>query len=243
MERRAADGTGRPPGRHRSPDSPPAAGRGRLLTAAIVAFVVIGASLVGWALVSESPPEPRAAGCAPDCAEPEPSESSSPAVRPREPVASDSAPSPSPSASPTRSSTAGPSETPDRDDDDRGRDRDDRDGRDGWDGWRGRGDDDRRGSGLRTDYSTRGDWETNFIGAVTVTNHGGRPVDAGDLTFGYGRGVRITSAWGVPSEWSGGNVVARLGVLPPGGSATVTFQAAGDASSPDHCSLDGRSCG
>ncbi|OLT32576.1 hypothetical protein BJF79_08430 [Actinomadura sp. CNU-125] len=236
MERRAGDEPGRAPGRHRSPDPPPAAGRGRLLTAAVVAFVVIGGSLVGWALVNEPPPpEPRAAGCAPDCAEPEPSGSSSPSERPGEPAASDSAPSPSPSESPTESPAPDTSETPDRDDDDRGRgDRD---------GWRGRGDDDRRGSGLRTDYSTRGDWETNFIGAVTVTNHGGRPVDAGDLRFGYGRGVHITSAWGVPSEWSGGTVVARLGVLPPGGSATVTFQASGESSSPDHCSLDGRRCG
>ncbi|RSN56517.1 MULTISPECIES: cellulose binding domain-containing protein [Actinomadura] len=233
MERR--DGPGRAPGRHRSPEKPPPAGRGRLLTAAVVAVVLAGGSLVGWALLNESPPEPRASGCAPDCAVAAPPEPSDPSRRPSapgEPVASDAAPSPTPSTSPTRTPTARPSATPGGDD--RGR------GRDG----RGDRDDGRRGSrhGLRADYSTRGDWRTNFIGAVTVTNLGGRPVDAGDLVFGYGRGVRITSAWGAPSEWSGGSVVARLGVLPPGGRATVTFQAAGDASSPDHCTLAGRRC-
>ncbi|MFV2172609.1 cellulose binding domain-containing protein [Actinomadura sp. LOL_016] len=235
MERRDADGPGRPPGRHRSPEKPPAAGRGRYLTAAVVAVVLVGGSLVGWALLNESPPEPRAAGCAPDCAVPETTRPSSPSQRPSAPVASDSVPSPTPPTSPEETPTTEASATPDRDDDDR---------------WRGRGrgdgdDDDRWGreGGLRTDFSTRGDWGSNFIGAVTVTNRGGRSVEAGNLVFGYGRGVRITSAWGVPSEWSGGNVVARLGVLPPGASATVTFQAAGDASSPDHCSLDGRRCG
>lgn len=229
MERR--DGPGRAPGRHRSPEKPPPAGRGRLLTAAVVAFVLVGGSLVGWALLNEAPPEPRAAGCAPNCAVAAPPEPSAPSRSPSDPVASDAAPSPTPSTSPARPPTARASTTPSDDDRGRGRgrDRDDRDDR-------------RWGSRLRADYSTRGDWETNFIGAVTVTNHGGRPADAGDLVFGYGRGVRIMSAWGAPSEWSGGNVVARLGVLPPGGSATVTFQAAGGASSPDHCTLAGRHC-
>ncbi|QFG22722.1 cellulose binding domain-containing protein [Actinomadura sp. WMMB 499] len=239
MERRTGDGPGRSPGRHRSPERPPAAGRGRYLTLAVVAFVLVSGSLVGWALLNESPPEPRAAGCAPDCAEPEPPEpsgSSGPSERPSAPVASDSVPSPTPT--PEETPTAEATGTPDGDDDDRWRDR----GRSGRDG---RDDDDRWGRDreLRADYSTQGDWETNFIGTLTVTNHGERPVDAGDLEFGYGRGVQITSAWGVPSEWSGGSVVARMGVLGPGASATVTFQAAGEASSPDHCSLDGRRCG
>ncbi|MFD0899028.1 cellulose binding domain-containing protein [Actinomadura sediminis] len=227
MERR--DGPGRAPGRHRSPEKPPPA-RGRLLTAAVAAFVLAGASLVGWALLNEPAPEPRAAGCAPHCTVAAPPEPSSPSQRPPAPAASDSVPSPTPSRTPTTTPTARASATPDGDRE-RGR------------GDRGRRDDDDRGdSRPRVRFTTQGDWGTNFIGAVTVANHGGRSVDAGTLVFGYGRGVEIVSTWGAPHSWSGGAVVARVGVLPPGGSATVTFQGQGRASPPDHCALDGRRC-
>ncbi|REE96735.1 cellulose binding domain-containing protein [Thermomonospora umbrina] len=238
-------------GRHRSPARTrrsPSATRLRALTAAVFVLVLMATPLTLRALFGPGD-GPVLSSCRTDASSCTPPETAPqyPASRPASPITGDSAaptdptPPAGPSASASPSATrepgvpsAGPRPGPAGPDG-----RDGRDGRDGPDG------DDRERDAPRalvTRYATQDVWGFTFTGSISVTNPTGVPQEAGRLTFGYHPHVDITSAWGAAAGRRGGRVYADLGIIAPGATVTVSFQAMGGAGPPRHCTLGRRPC-
>jgi hypothetical protein len=90
-------------------------------------------------------------------------------------------------------------------------------------------------------------WDTGFTAAITVTNQAA-PVTAWTLTWSYGSGERVTSAWNATVTQSGGAVTARSvswnGSLATGGSASFGVQGThtGATPTPADFALNGVPC-
>ncbi|WP_143221033.1 cellulose binding domain-containing protein [Actinomadura sp. CNU-125] len=85
-----------------------------------------------------------------------------------------------------------------------------------------------------------------YEGAFTLTNRTGAPLPTWRLSFRI-PGADVRSAWGGRLVQGGERVVIEntpgAAAVPPGGTATITFGAAGTPAAPAECVLNGAACG
>ncbi|MBE1534673.1 cellulose binding domain-containing protein [Actinomadura algeriensis] len=85
-----------------------------------------------------------------------------------------------------------------------------------------------------------------YEGSFTLTNRTGAPMTSWRLTF-RAPGADVGSAWGGRLVQGGERVVIEnspgAAAVPPGGTVTVTFGAAGTPAPPAECVLNGAGCG
>jgi hypothetical protein len=105
-----------------------------------------------------------------------------------------------------------------------------------------------RGSGrtsVTVAFRTVSTWHGGFQGQVTISNPTSVPVKGWTLTLRY-PGAKIISARNATVLRKGTTLVAgnpaEHPVIPPGGSATVSFTAHGAGARPAACSFNGRAC-
>ncbi|TDC19484.1 cellulose binding domain-containing protein [Actinomadura bangladeshensis] len=88
--------------------------------------------------------------------------------------------------------------------------------------------------------------EGYFEGRMVITNRTDRPMKTWKLTF-RAPGADVKNIWGARLVHGGEKVEIRnldgVPAIPPGGTWDVQFGAAGPASTPKGCELNGRTCG
>jgi endoglucanase len=91
-------------------------------------------------------------------------------------------------------------------------------------------------------------WNTGLTNNITITNTGTTAVNGWTLTFTLAAGQTIVSGWSATYSPASGTVTATNagynGALPPGGSATIGYQAnhTGNAAAPTGFKLNGTTC-
>jgi len=92
-------------------------------------------------------------------------------------------------------------------------------------------------------------WNTGLTNSITVTNTGTTAINGWALAFTLAAGQAITSGWNATYSPASGTVTATNvsynGTVPPGGSATIGYQAThtGNAGAPSGFRLNGTTCG
>jgi endoglucanase len=96
--------------------------------------------------------------------------------------------------------------------------------------------------------STVSAWNTGLTNNITITNTGTAAINGWTLTFTLAAGQTIVSGWSATYSPTSGTVTATNasynGTLPPGGSATIGYQAnhTGNAAAPTGFKLNGTTC-
>jgi endoglucanase len=91
-------------------------------------------------------------------------------------------------------------------------------------------------------------WNTGLTTSITITNTGTTAVNGWTLAFTLAAGQTIVSGWSAGYAPASGTVTATNasynGALPPGGSATIGYQAnhTGNAAAPTGFRLNGATC-
>jgi endoglucanase len=91
-------------------------------------------------------------------------------------------------------------------------------------------------------------WNTGLTDNITITNTGTTAINGWTLTFTLATGQTIISGWSATYSPTSGTVTATNasynGALPPGGSATIGYQAnhTGNAAAPTGFKLNGTTC-
>lgn len=91
-------------------------------------------------------------------------------------------------------------------------------------------------------------WNTGLTTSITITNTGTAAVNGWSLAFTLAAGQTIVSGWSASYTPTSGTVTATNagynGTLPPGGSATIGYQAnhSGNAAAPTAFRLNGTAC-
>jgi endoglucanase len=91
-------------------------------------------------------------------------------------------------------------------------------------------------------------WNTGLTNNITITNTGTTAVNGWTLAFTLATGQTIVSGWSATYSPASGTVTATNagynGALPPGGSATIGYQAnhTGNAAAPTGFKLNGTTC-
>ncbi|MEV6845164.1 cellulase family glycosylhydrolase [Actinoplanes sp. NPDC051411] len=91
-------------------------------------------------------------------------------------------------------------------------------------------------------------WNTGLTNNITITNTGTAAINGWTLTFTLASGQTIVSGWSATYSPTSGTVTATNagynGALPPGGSATIGYQAShtGNAAAPTGFKLNGTTC-
>ncbi|MEV6492387.1 cellulase family glycosylhydrolase [Actinoplanes sp. NPDC051633] len=91
-------------------------------------------------------------------------------------------------------------------------------------------------------------WNTGLTNSITITNTGAAAINGWTLAFSLATGQTIVSGWNANYSPAGGTVTATNasynGALPPGGSATIGYQAnhSGNAAAPTGFRLNGTAC-
>ncbi|TMR22748.1 cellulose binding domain-containing protein, partial [Actinomadura geliboluensis] len=88
--------------------------------------------------------------------------------------------------------------------------------------------------------------EGYFEGRMVITNRTGRPMTTWTLTF-RAPGADVKNIWGAALVHGGTEVEIRnldgARAIPPGGTWEIQYGAAGRASTPKGCELNGEACG
>ncbi|MCP9983551.1 cellulose binding domain-containing protein [Actinomadura madurae] len=88
--------------------------------------------------------------------------------------------------------------------------------------------------------------EGYFEGKMVITNRTSKPMKTWKLTFQAPR-ADVKNIWGARLVHGGSTVEIRnlegAPAIPPGGTWDVQFGAAGPASTPKSCKLNGKACG
>jgi endo-1,4-beta-xylanase len=91
-------------------------------------------------------------------------------------------------------------------------------------------------------------WNTGLTDNITIANTGTTPINGWALKFALASGQTITSGWSATYAPTSGQVTATNAsynaAIPPGGSATIGFQAnhTGNAAAPTGFTLNGAAC-
>ena len=91
-------------------------------------------------------------------------------------------------------------------------------------------------------------WNTGLTNSITITNTGTTAINGWTLAFTLATGQTIVSGWSATYSPTSGTVTATNasynGALPPGGSATIGYQAnhTGNAAAPTGFKLNGTTC-
>jgi endoglucanase len=91
-------------------------------------------------------------------------------------------------------------------------------------------------------------WNTGLTSSITITNTGSAAINGWSLAFTLAAGQTIVSGWSASYAPTSGTVTATNasynGTLPPGGSATIGYQAShsGNAAAPTAFRLNGTAC-
>jgi endoglucanase len=91
-------------------------------------------------------------------------------------------------------------------------------------------------------------WNTGLTNSITITNTGTTAINGWTLAFTLAAGQSIVSGWSASYSPTSGTVTATNasynGALPPGGSATIGYQAnhTGNAAAPTGFRLNGTTC-
>ena len=101
----------------------------------------------------------------------------------------------------------------------------------------------------RVDYTVASQWSGGFVANVTIATSGDA-VNGWTLTWAYGGGQQVTSAWSATVTQSGSAVTAKNvgynGSIPSGGSTSFGFQGASNGTTnpaPTGFALNGTACG